>query len=491
MATGLRIRVTWDDTVVEDRLWFQERIIIGSGPLAHVVVPGAYGRYAVITRHGVVFQLRVEPGTMESIEFPGEERIDGIGMDEPLVREMKPPFGTGKLTVGGAVVEFERWCDDKQRDPVLAIVCTSVAVLALTVGLNYKLTRLFGDGERPQWGRPPSLSERDASRVRVRIGPDGLGAMRPQAGLGQALHGHADGRRVAPPPVERVASEIKPPTKGRRHLPKVKTPTVVAEEDPGESTIKPRVSDKKEPATGPEQSRSTSIEEAQSALLAADLRKAIDSFSRAEKQGPLDYDQLNWLGLAHYLAGEYTDATKEWDHARSMDTLRADAINNLASVAKRKGDTAEEMALLKTALEREPHDCHASNSLALALAKQGDLKGAESTLAESDGWCGGNYAYTNIQRAAINALKGERDRAFAELEEGLKHVDTLIPVKEFEVMADLTLDPAFASLRTDARFAKLVEKYLPRASKQPIPTGETTGATGQATSTDEPEDAID
>jgi len=252
----------------------------------------------------------VAPNTMRTIEFPGEEPLDGAALDETLVREMKPPFGAGRLAVGGAVVEFERWSDETtQRDPLMAIITVGVAVLALQVGLQYKLVRLFGDGDRPQWGRPLALSERDASRVRVRIGPDGEGASRPQAGLGAALHGHADGNRLQPPQAELVRPEVQPPRQGRPK-PVDRPGKHVAVGEEGTSPLRPVTSEKKEKSTGPQLSREQTIEEAQSALLAADLRKAIDSFSHAARQGPLDYDQLNWLGLAHYLAGEYPDATK-------------------------------------------------------------------------------------------------------------------------------------------------------------------------------------
>src|SRR5439155_16341551 len=136
-------------------------------------------------------------------------------------------------------------------------------------------------------------------------------------------------------------------------------------------------------------SRKEQVDAAEAALLQANLRSAIDSFEHAAETGPLDYDELNWLGLSHYLLGELDEAEKVWTDARALDAARPDAINNLASVAKRRGQTEDEVKLLTQALAVAPEDCHALNSLALAQAKLGQKSDALATLLRSVQACGG------------------------------------------------------------------------------------------------------
>jgi tetratricopeptide (TPR) repeat protein len=441
---ALRIIVEWDGAVVEDRL-YRERdlVLVGSGPAAHSVAPGPEGRYVCFVRRDNAWQLHVPAGVVHAIDVPGEALADGgKGYKRTLSLTGVETARCGSLVFDDAIVTFEI-CElgGKRRDAALLGWAAAALLLGLGGSFGYQLVRAVGHGDRPQWGQPQPLASRDATHLRIKLGPDGKGASRPQAGRGQMLHATSHGTKKPQVKKPQLASVQK------RHLGNRRAPKKV---DP---TAKPRTE---------------VIEQAQAALLNADLRQAVDGFSKAEKDGPLDYDQLNWLGLAHYMQGQYDDAERVWGKARALDPMRPDAINNLANVAKRRGDTAAEIALINDALSLNPEDCHATNGLALALAKSSDAydRGrAAAMLAKSDAACGGNYAYTSIQKAALMAMSGDRDGAFKELETGLQRVDTLVPIKEFEVWTDLTLDPAFASLRGDARFSSLTTKYLPRAAK--------------------------
>jgi tetratricopeptide (TPR) repeat protein len=442
---ALRIIVEWDGTVVEDRL-YRERdlVLVGSGPAANSVAPGPEGRYVAFVRRGDAWAIHVPPGVAQAIDIPGEPLADGgKGYKRVLSLSGVETARCGSLVFDDAIVTFEL-CElgGKRRDRALVGWAAAAIVLALVGGGTYELKRVLGPGDRPQWGRPEPLAARDANVLRIKLGPDGKGASRPQAGRGQMLHATAKGTKKPQKKPPQVASVDK------QHLGNRRAPKKI---DPA---AKPRVE---------------LIEQAQAALLNADLRQAVDGFSKAEKDGPLDYDQLNWLGLAHYMQGSYDDAERVWRKARMLDPTRPDAVNNLANVAKRRGDTSSEIALINDALSLKPDDCHATNGLALALAKStdaSDRQRAASMLATSDAACGGDYAYTSIQRAALFAIEGKSDAAFKELETGLAKVDTLVPIKEFEVWTDLTLDPAFATLRADARFTSLTTKYLPRATKR-------------------------
>src|SRR4051812_14389997 len=99
MASGLRARVVWDDTTVEDRVHTRRTVHIGEGGRARVVAPGC-GARARRRRGG--WQITVEPGVVA--ELPGDTaRVSKIRTPHLL----KPPFRSLALSAPGARVELE------------------------------------------------------------------------------------------------------------------------------------------------------------------------------------------------------------------------------------------------------------------------------------------------------------------------------------------------------------------------------------------------
>jgi tetratricopeptide (TPR) repeat protein len=440
---ALRLIVEWDGAVVEDRLFVHHAIVwVGTGRYATVVAPGPEERYVTFARRGDAWELRLPGGVARSFEVPGEPSHDGAtALRRTLAVAGVEAARCGTLQLENATVTFELVpLKGRRRDHALWGWAAAALVLALAGGGTYELATNaeWRKNDQEAWSRLVRKQQRDRGHIRVRLGPEGQGSARPQAGQGVALHGEAHGPRLPPPPSNPTPPSPSPSSTPGTHA----------------SAPEPRLT------------RDQRLERAQAALLNADLRRAVDDLARVEKEGPLDYEQLNWLGLAHYMQGSYADAAAAFERARALDPERADAINNLANVAKRRHDEAGERALLDQALALSGEDCHATNGLALILAKQGRRDEALDMLQRSDEACGGGYAYTAIQRAAILALDHDGDGALRELERGLGQLDTLVPIKEFEAWNDLTLDPAFASLRGDQRFTALLARYLPRASKK-------------------------
>ncbi len=350
----------------------------------------------------------------------------------------------------------------------------TVAALALFAAFGVHLVRQIGDGKTPRWGTPEALGAEQAKFLRVTLSPEARGASRLAAGEGLTRHGVVDSPLLRAP--ERKPAQPAKQAKKPEHRARPKRPTPPPPDDDEASAAvvaaaapQPAIDSNGDQDDEDETDRASEqqklLEAGQQALLAAELRNAIDSLTAAEKTEALDYDNLNWLGLAHYFLGDNAEAQRRWEAALAMDPERPDAVNNLGGIARRRGDTAGEIAAYQKALDLHPGDCHALNSLSLALAKQGRFDEADRTLAASDVACGGSYAYTSIQRAGILSLRGRGAEALAELEKGLSRVDTMIPIKEYEVEADLLLDPAFAPLRQLPQFDTLTAKYLPRAAQ--------------------------
>jgi tetratricopeptide (TPR) repeat protein len=438
----------------------------------------------------------VPQGAAARVEFPGEDPLSAEQLQLQGGLDRILGIGCGRVVVGGAdvpetLIDFEVMQTERDYSALYALTALSVvAMLALAAGSLYHVVRQWGDGHVPRWGEPMQIGADQAKFLRVTMDPSAQGATKLAAGEGVARHG-VDSPLLVPttrPKKKDPATDdthtvaVATHKKPRAHHPETPevtddvdadhvvavhgpTPPTDVDEDDADDDDDDSGDDAADTASDDTKDHDTLVQNGQQALLAAELRSAIDSLTAAEHTDKLDYDNLNWLGLAHYFLGENEQAEARWKEALAMDPTRPDAVNNLGGIFKRRGETGDEIGEYQKALELRPGDCHALNSMALALAKQSKFAEAQKTLADSDVACGGNYAYTFIQRAGILSLSGKTADAMTELEKGLGKVDTLIPIKEYEVEADLLLDPAFAPLRKQAGFDALTAKFLPRASQ--------------------------
>jgi hypothetical protein len=102
MGLGLRVRVVWDGTTVEDRLHDRPVVRIGAGRWAQVVAPGRFERYATVMRARGGYQLVVAPGAAVEVASSGEAPVR-LG-EAPLTRWLAPR-SSALLHMGSATVE--------------------------------------------------------------------------------------------------------------------------------------------------------------------------------------------------------------------------------------------------------------------------------------------------------------------------------------------------------------------------------------------------
>ena len=173
---------------------------------------------------------------------------------------------------------------------------------------------------------------------------------------------------------------------------------------------------------------------------------------------PNDPGALNVLGYYAYLS-ENADLSRE-TYARYVELYPEDALgyNNLALTYKRTGDYDKEEALYRKALAMDPLDHHVLNNLAVNLAHQGRYDEALSVMEQLEELTPGD-PYADLHRAKIYASMGKRNKALRHLEVALDNVAELDTLHHIEFRQDLRLDPAFAPLRSQARFRRILERH--------------------------------
>jgi DNA-binding winged helix-turn-helix (wHTH) protein/TolB-like protein/tetratricopeptide (TPR) repeat protein len=212
-----------------------------------------------------------------------------------------------------------------------------------------------------------------------------------------------------------------------------------------------------------------------------DWERAEQEFRRAVELNPRYATAHQWYGLMLSSMGRFDEGLKELEQAREIDPLSPAIGTDLAAAllyARRPDQAIEQLGRV---LELDENFIGAHNVLALAYASKGRLGEAEaearkvSEIAESGAMGPAILAYvyasamegqksrailqqlresraggvTGVQAAAYWGL-GERDKAFAVLEEGFENREWWL--------STLKVHPIFDELRADPRYRSLLRR---------------------------------
>jgi len=173
---------------------------------------------------------------------------------------------------------------------------------------------------------------------------------------------------------------------------------------------------------------------------------------------PDDPVAMQLLGYYAYLAENFTLGEQVYARYKRLYPDDPSGYNNLALVYKRTGAYAIEEALYRQALDMDPLDTHVLNNLAVNLAHQGRFDEALRAMDLVDE-LDPDDPYAALHRAKVYAAMGRKDAAYRCLRRALDGVGQLDTMHHIEFRQDLRLDPAFARMRGDRRFKRLLRQH--------------------------------
>jgi len=138
-----------------------------------------------------------------------------------------------------------------------------------------------------------------------------------------------------------------------------------------------------------------------------DYSKAISAFSESLKKDSLNVVLWTNLGTVHYYVGDLDSAIADLDRALDINPEEGDALNTLALVYLKQNDFARSKAIIRRALQKAPEDSYYHNNYGEILMKSGLL---DSALYEIDkglvldpdnGWAYRNKGMYYLQMGAL------------------------------------------------------------------------------------------
>jgi Tol biopolymer transport system component/serine/threonine protein kinase/Flp pilus assembly protein TadD len=179
------------------------------------------------------------------------------------------------------------------------------------------------------------------------------------------------------------------------------------------------------------------------------LDQAIDELRHALELDPLSLSIGSNIGLLLYLARRYDDALNEFQHILEMDRSFVYTHWELALTYEQCGRYDEAIATFQKAIALSGPSTLPRTLLARAYALAGRKKEATALLDELGELSTQTYV-SPYRIAAVYAALGDKDRAFKWLEHAYEGRDGWL--------IWLAVDPVVDSLRSDTRFADLLDR---------------------------------
>jgi len=170
---------------------------------------------------------------------------------------------------------------------------------------------------------------------------------------------------------------------------------------------------------------------------------------------PEDPSALTRLGYYQYLAEEYGGGRRTYERFIELYPDSPAGYNNLGLVYKRLGEYAKEEGYYRLALALDPDDEYALNNLAVNLAHQERFEEALAIMDELQA-LHPDDAYAKLHRAKILAAMGDQDGALVWFGRALAGARSLDTYHHIEFRQDIRVDPAFAQLREEPEFARIL-----------------------------------
>ena len=182
------------------------------------------------------------------------------------------------------------------------------------------------------------------------------------------------------------------------------------------------------------------------------VAEAVTEFKAALEGSPGYVTARGNLAFAYEKLGQLDDAMAAYQKVLDAEPKNTAVRNNLAVLYSRSGRHQEAIRELETLLRDTPDDETARRNLDTAKRNQGILRERDE---QSTGALKAAEARPNDPRAAydvarVYAQQGDNDKALTWLGKALD--------LGYDQMEFVKVDPAFASVRNDPRYGKLLEE---------------------------------